>query len=58
MCFLTFEDETGMLEAVLFPEVYQRFAGELAGQGRYRARGRIDSQEGAITLQVFALERV
>jgi DNA polymerase III alpha subunit len=56
MCFLTFEDETGMLEVVLFPDVYRRFGAEISGQGRYRVRGRIESREGAVALHASALE--
>ncbi|PIE25564.1 MAG: hypothetical protein CSA62_00960 [Planctomycetota bacterium] len=56
MCFLSFEDETGMLEVVLFPDRYRRFGGELAGEGLYQVRGRIEQREGAIALHAEALE--
>jgi len=58
MCFLTFEDETGMLEAVLFPDAYARLGAELSGQGRYRARGRVESRDSALLLEVQGLEYV
>jgi DNA polymerase III alpha subunit len=57
MCFLTLEDQTALLEAVLFPRVYARFGGEIAGQGRYLVRGTVEAREGAIALHAEALER-
>ncbi|MFQ5503820.1 MAG: OB-fold nucleic acid binding domain-containing protein, partial [Planctomycetota bacterium] len=58
MCFLTFEDKTGILETVLFPPAYDRFGGELSGQGRYHVRGRIEAREGALALHAESLERM
>ncbi|MEZ5987999.1 MAG: hypothetical protein R3F30_02505 [Planctomycetota bacterium] len=58
MCFLTLEDAGGMVEAVLFPAVFRRCGGELAGQGRYRLRGRVELREGAVALHADMLERV
>ena len=58
MCFLTLEDRTGVLEAVLFPQVFRRFGGELAGEGKYLLRGKVECREGAVALHVDYLERV
>jgi len=58
MCFLTLEDPTGMIEAVLFPRTWQRFGAELTGQAAYHLRGRVESRDGAIALHADHLERL
>ena len=58
MCFLTLEDQDAILEALLFPDVYERFGAELGSQGRYLFRGRIEAREGALALHTTALERI
>jgi error-prone DNA polymerase len=56
MEFLTFEDETGLVEAIFFPRVYRRFCA-LLEQGRpYLLGGKIEADFGALTLTVRWLE--
>jgi DNA-directed DNA polymerase III PolC len=50
MRFLTLEDESGIAEVVLFPDVYARDGHRLAGRGPYRIRGLVEDHMGACTL--------
>ena len=52
MEFLTFEDETAIIETTFFPEVYRRYAHILASGKAYRLRGLVEEDFGAITLTV------
>ncbi len=52
MEFLTFEDETAIIETTFFPEVYRRYAHILAAQRPYLLRGLIEEDFGALTLTV------
>ena len=56
MRFLTIEDRSGTVEAVLFPDVYRRFGHLIRGYGPYLLRGRVEDAHGAITLTVGSLE--
>jgi len=58
MQFVTLEDETGLVECTLFPEVYARHRGLVREVGPYVVEGRIETQYGAPTLTVERLERV
>ena len=58
MCFLTLEDRDGIAEVVLFPDVYERFGHELAGQDRYVVRGRVVQEDGALTVTAASVTRV
>ena len=52
MEFLTFEDETGIVETTFFPEAYRRFC-HLIDRGRpYVLWGRVEQDWGALTLTV------
>jgi DNA-directed DNA polymerase III PolC len=55
MRFLTLEDRTGTLEAVLFPDTYRRFGHLLRGAGPYLLEGRMEDTHGAQTLTVEKL---
>ena len=58
MEFLTFEDETGLVEATFFPPVYRRFCAILE-QGRpYLLGGQIEEDFGAFTLTAAWIERI
>ena len=50
MRFLTLEDETGLAEVVLFPDVYERDGRRLAEFGTLCVTGRVEDQLGACTL--------
>ena len=54
MEFLTFEDETGIVETTWFPEAYRKFC-HMVDRGRpYLLRGRVEQDWGALTLTVTA----
>ena len=46
MCFVTIEDGTGLVEATLFPKVYQRFGGLLHGRGPFVFVGLVEERVG------------
>lgn len=52
MEFLTFEDETGLVETTFFPGVYRRYAHLLAAGKPYLLMGQVDEDYGAVTLTV------
>jgi DNA polymerase-3 subunit alpha/error-prone DNA polymerase len=58
MKFLTFEDETGIIETVFFPKAYERFCSILEYDKPYIIEGRVDRDDpggtgvGAITISV------
>lgn len=55
MLFLTLEDETGLLEAVLFPDAYRKVGGAVETPGPFLVQGEIRVQQGAVHLEVKAL---
>jgi DNA polymerase-3 subunit alpha/error-prone DNA polymerase len=52
MEFLTFEDETGIVETTFFPGAYRRYAHILASRKPYLLNGLVESDYGAVTLTV------
>jgi len=58
MEFVTLEDETGLVECTLFPDVYARHRGVVHSLGPYVAEGRIEEQYGAPTLNVSRITLV
>jgi DNA polymerase-3 subunit alpha/error-prone DNA polymerase len=52
MEFLTFEDETDMIETTFFPDVYRRFCHMLDWGRPYLLSGRVETDWGALTLTV------
>jgi DNA polymerase III alpha subunit len=56
MQFLTFDDETGVFEVVLFPNVYRKTRFLLDGPGPYIVEGRVENQYGALTVTASRLE--
>lgn len=58
MEFVTFDDGTGLIETVIFPDVYRKVVSLLFGTGPYVLRGRVEESYGALTLTVTALERL
>ena len=56
MEFLTFEDETGLVETTFFPQTYDRYAHVLNGQRPYRLSGLVESDYGAVSLTVDRIE--
>ncbi len=58
MEFITFEDETGIIETTFFPLVYRRFCSELDYFQPYILAGKIEESFGAVTLTVESVEKV
>ncbi|MBM4321727.1 MAG: hypothetical protein FJ125_17770, partial [Deltaproteobacteria bacterium] len=56
MEFLTFEDETGLVETTFFPEAYRRFCDRLDWGRPYLLSGRVEEEHGATTLTVDQVE--
>ena len=52
MEFLTFEDETGLVETTFFPEAYRRFCHLLDRERPYLLSGKVEEDWGAVTLTV------
>lgn len=55
MEFVTFEDQTGLYDATLFPDVYRRFCHLLAPNQAYVVTGRVEAQFSTVTLTVREL---
>ncbi len=52
MEFITFEDETGVVETTFFPEVYRRFCDRLVWNRPFLLTGVVEEDFGALTLTV------
>jgi DNA polymerase-3 subunit alpha/error-prone DNA polymerase len=52
MEFLTFEDETGIVETTFFPKTYRRFCHMIDRNRPYLLSGRVEQNWGALTLTV------
>jgi len=58
MEFLTFEDETGIVETTFFPQAYRRFCHMIDRQRPYLLTGKVEEDWGALTLTVEKAERM
>ena len=58
MEFLTFEDETGIVETTFFPRTYHRFCHMVDRNRPYLLTGKVEEDWGAITLTVDRVETV
>jgi error-prone DNA polymerase len=58
MQFISFEDETAIFETVFFPRVFKKNVLKLWHRAPYILTGRVDSEFGVISLNVFELEAV
>ncbi len=56
MAFVSLEDETGVTEAVLFPEAYRRYGRILYEVRPLVARGRVADDMGALSFELESLE--
>ena len=52
MEFLTFEDETGLVETTFFPKAYRRFCTTLERNRPFILYGKVDEDFGAVTMTV------
>jgi error-prone DNA polymerase len=58
MEFATFDDGYGLIEAVLFPQVYRERGHVLFDQGPFIFRGKVEEEFGTVTLTITHLERL
>jgi error-prone DNA polymerase len=58
MEFITFEDETGLLECTFFPETYRRFCHMLDHHRPYFIEGKVEEDYGAFTLTVDGVSKL
>lgn len=58
MEFLTFEDETGLIETTFFPKTYRRFCAMLDRSRPFILHSKVEEDFGALTLTVKAVERL
>jgi DNA polymerase III alpha subunit len=58
MEFATFDDGHGLIEAVLFPDVYRERGHVLFDQGPFILRGKVEEEFGAVTLTVMQMDRL
>ena len=56
MEFITLEDEWGVFECILFPEVYRRYSRLIRSVGPYRIWARVEVQFDSMTLTLTRLE--
>ncbi|MDD5224456.1 MAG: DNA polymerase III subunit alpha, partial [bacterium] len=56
MSFVTFEDETGLAETVLFPGVFRRDGYLLYSPGPFAVHGKVEEEFGAVTVNVRGLK--
>ena len=58
MEFATFDDGHGLIETVLFPDIYRERGHVLFDQGPFIFRGKVEEEFGAVTLTVANLDRL
>jgi DNA polymerase III alpha subunit len=58
MEFATFDDGEGLIETVLFPQVYRERGHVLFDQGPFIFRGKVEEEFGAITVTITHLDRL
>lgn len=58
MEFVSFEDETALVEVVLFPEAYRRFGGLLFEERPFFISGKVALDRGGLTLELLRLEGI
>ena len=58
MEFATFDDGHGLIETVLFPDVYKARVHVLFDQGPFLLRGKVEEEFGSLTLTVLDVKRV
>jgi DNA-directed DNA polymerase III PolC len=58
MEFATFDDGAGLIETVLFPDVYRERGHVLFDQGPFVFRGKVEMEFGAVTVTITHLDRL
>lgn len=57
MDFVTFEDETGVMETVFFPDIYRKFASMLERHAAFVVSGKVTEEYGVAVLEVNNIKR-
>jgi DNA polymerase-3 subunit alpha/error-prone DNA polymerase len=58
MEFVTLEDEFGLFEAVLFPDVFRRCRSAIGTLGPYEVIGKVEERYGAVAVRAEAIRRL
>jgi DNA polymerase III alpha subunit len=58
MEFLTFEDETGLVETTFFPRAYRRFCYMLDRSRPFILTGKVEEDFGALTMSVDKVDTI
>ena len=58
MEFITFEDETALVETIFFPQTYRKHCHLLASGRPYLLQGQVEEDYGAVTLTVSGLKPI
>lgn len=58
MQFISFEDETAIFETIFFPKTFKKYALLLSHQRPYTLKGRVESEFGVVSLNVYEIERL
>ena len=59
MQFITLEDRYGLMEVILFPEIFKKYAGILSGPGPFWVKGAVISKlPGELSVQAEYIERI
>ena len=58
MKFLTFEDDTGLIETTFFPKAYRRFGSILEGNRPFLLYGKVQEDFGAVSMTVNRVDRL
>jgi DNA polymerase-3 subunit alpha/error-prone DNA polymerase len=58
MEFLTFEDETGLVETTFFPKAYRRFCSILDRSRPFKLYGKVEEDFGAVTMTVTRVDAI
>jgi DNA polymerase III alpha subunit len=56
MQFVSFEDETGLMEALVFPAQYKRLGERVSTPGPFLVEGRVRREQGAVHLEVTLIK--
>ncbi len=57
MQFVTLEDETGVFEVTLFPNIYSRVRRLLSDGGPYLVEGRVEEQYDSLSVNAWRFEQ-
>ncbi len=58
MKFITLEDQTGLVEVILFPKVYKKWGHVLQDRGPFVVKGKVAQEEGCFTVIALWVGRI